>query len=162
MGEDHGFDAHMESMDCVVMGRKTFDVVKDMEEWIYNKPVFVLSRTLTAGDIPGRLREKTEKGWPKVEVISGVPKQIIQEIARRGWKKVYVDGGEVIRQFLRAGLVESMVISRVPVLIGRGVRLFGGMEGDVKWVHEGMRSWESGVVQNRYRVLRDGQATQVV
>ena len=144
------------------MGRKTFDVVKDMDEWIYNKPVLVLSRTLMPSEIPVTLRQRTEKGCPGVEVVSGTPGEIMEVVKQRGWKKVYIDGGEVIGSFLREGLVESMVISRVPVLIGRGVPLFGGLERDVELVHEGTRSWESGVVQSRYRVVKDGEKSHVV
>lgn len=162
MGEDHGFDSHMESMDCVVMGRKTFDAVKDMDDWIYDKPVLVLSRTLVPNKISGSLRQKTDDGWPRVEGLSGQPGDIMAEVRRRGWKRVYVDGGEVIRSFLNEGLVESMVISRVPVLIGQGVPLFGELGRDVKLVHKGTTSWASGVVQSRYRVLKDSEGKEVV
>lgn len=148
LGEDHGFDAFISDVDCVVMGRKTFDVVKDMNEWIYNKPVLVVSRTLITADIPARLSQKAE-------VVTGDPCGVMKLVERRGWKKVYIDGGEVIRSFLKEGFVESIVVSRVPVLIGRGVPLFGDLEGDVKLVHEGTRSWESGVVQSRYKVLKN-------
>lgn len=145
LGEDHGFDAHMESMDCVIMGRKTF------HRTVGYKPVLVMSCTLMPNKIPGSLRQKTEKGWPKVKVISGEPKETMEMAKQRGRERVCVDGGEVIRKFLREG---SMVIIRVPVLIGKGVPLFGDLDGDVKLVHKGTRSWESGVVQSRYRVVR--------
>lgn len=149
-------------MGCVIMGRKTFDVVKDAEPWAYAKPVMVMSRTLMANKIPKGLMQKTEKGWLKVEVISGEPMGTMEMVKQRGWKRVYVDGGEVIRNFLREGLVESMVISRVPVLIGKGVPLSGELGGDVKLVHERTRSWESAVVQSRYRVAKDGEKRDFV
>ena len=72
----------------------------------------------------------------------------------RGWRGVYVDGGAVIQSFLRAGLIDDMVISRVPVLIGDGLPLFGPVQGDIALEHVETKSFPSGLVQSSYRVRR--------
>ena len=60
LGEDHGYDAHINRVDGIIMGRGTFETVKGFEPWPYSKPVLVLSRTLAQTDIPDALRGKVE------------------------------------------------------------------------------------------------------
>lgn len=146
-GEDHGFDAHMARVDAVVMGRGTYDAIKAMRPWPYAKPVVVLSRTLTQTDVPGDIADN-------VEIMDASPKEAMARFAARGWKRVYVDGGMVIQSFLRAGLVDDMVISRVPVLIGEGISLFGALTTDTMLDHLSTRAFPSGLVQSTYRVRR--------
>ena len=76
----------------------------------------------------------------------------MDSFAERGWNRVYVDGGQVIQSFLRAGLIADMVISRIPVLIGDGISLFGALEADMVFDHVETRSFPSGLVQSVYRV----------
>lgn len=145
LGEDHGYDAHMARVDGIIMGRGTFDAVKDIEPWFYDKTVLVLSRTLRESDIPEALRGK-------VEIIDASPREAMMMADERGWDGVYIDGGSVIQAFLRAGLIDDMVISRVPVLIGEGLSLFGTLDADVKLKHIQTKSFPSGLVQSFYRV----------
>ncbi len=143
--EDHGFTAHMERVDAVVMGRGTYDVIKHMRPWYYAKPVVVLSQSLIQGDIPEEIADK-------VEVMNATPEEAMRNFATRGWARVYVDGGSVIKSFLRAGLISDLVISRLPVLIGDGISLFGPLEADLMLEHEGTTAFASGMVQSTYRV----------
>lgn len=147
LGEDHGFAAHMARVDGVVMGRGTDNVIKDMRPWYYSKPVVVLSRSLRQTDIPAEIADK-------VELLDAPPEAAMRILEDRGWQAVYVYGGTVIQSFLRAGLIEDMVISRIPVLIGEGIPLFGRLEGDLMLEHKETRSFPSGMVQSRYRVKR--------
>jgi dihydrofolate reductase len=147
LGEDHGYAAHIDRVDGIIMGRGTFDAVKDFEPWPYDRPVLVLSRTLAQTDIPDAL-------CGKVEIIDASPHDAMATAGERGWRGVYVDGGAVIQSFLRAGLIDDMVISRVPVLIGEGLPLFGAVEGDVALEHVETKSFPSGLVQSFYRVRR--------
>lgn len=147
LGEDHGFDAHMARVDGIIMGRGTFEAVKNIEPWFYEKPVLVLSRTLAGSDVPHALRSG-------VEFVNGSPIEAMMIAEERGWRGVYIDGGAVIQSFLRAGLIEDMVISRVPVLIGEGLPLFGALDDDVVLEHIETKSFPSGLVQSRYRVKR--------
>ena len=146
-GEDHGFAAHMARVDGVIMGRGTYDVIKDMRPWYYSKPVVVLSRSLTQADIPAEIADK-------VEVMTGSPEEVMHHLGERGWKAAYVDGGSVIQSFLRAGLIDDLVISRIPVLIGDGISLFGPLDADVMLEHLSTQAFPSGLVQSTYRVKR--------
>lgn len=147
LGEDHGYNVHMARVDGIIMGRGTFEAVKDIEPWFYEKTVLVLSRTLATSDVPESLRGK-------VEVIDASPKEAMMIAEERGWRGIYIDGGAVIQSFLRAGLVDDMVISRVPVLIGEGLPLFGALDADVVLEHVSTTSFPSGLVQSHYRVQR--------
>lgn len=147
LGEDHGFNAHMARVDGVIMGRGTYEVIKDMQPWYYSKPVVVLSRSLTQADIPAQIADK-------VEVMNATPEDAMQRLDERGWNAAYVDGGTVIQSFLRAGLIDDMVISRIPVLIGEGIPLFGPLEGDLMLDHVRSQAFPSGMVQSVYRVKR--------
>ena len=145
LGEDHGFDAHMARIDGVIMGRGTFEAIKDIQPWVYQKPVLVLTRSLRQADLPEQLAGK-------VEFISAAPREVMDLAASRGWRAAYVDGGQVIQSFLREGLIEDMVISRLPVLIGSGLPLFGTLDADLALQHLHTRSFPSGLVQSHYKL----------
>lgn len=147
LGEDHGYNIHMARVDGIITGRGTFEAVKDIEPWFYEKTVLVLSRTLASSDVPQSLRGK-------VEIINASPNEAMRIAEERGWRGVYIDGGTVIQSFLRAGLIDDMVISRVPVLIGEGLPLFGALDTDVLLEHVSTTSFPSGLVQSHYRVKR--------
>jgi dihydrofolate reductase len=64
-----------------------------------------------------------------------------------------VDGGITIQRFLRAGLIQRLIITRVPVLIGSGIPLFGAVPRDIPLQHVATRHYPSGLVQSEYRIL---------
>jgi len=143
-GEDYGYDAFMATVDALVMGRGTYDIVRKFDKWFYGtKPVFVLSH---------RELEPPHDG-AVVERLTGTPAEVAAEMDRRGVKHVYVDGGITIQQFLDAGLIQRLIISRVPVLIGKGIPLFGATSKDIPLKLISTRSWPSGMVQCEYEVL---------
>jgi dihydrofolate reductase len=137
----------MSAVDVVVMGRNTFDVVLGMSgPWFYSKPVYVLtSRPL---DVPDRLKGKVEVGRHS-------PRDLVALMERRGAKRLYVDGGRTIQDFLNAGLIEDLVLTRIPVLIGEGIPLFGPLAKDVNLAVESSRTLNGGAVQTTYRVVRE-------
>ena len=139
--EPHGFEEFFAEVDALVMGRKTYDVVLGFGTWFYGeKPVFVLSsRDLGTAPVGA-----------VVERVSGSPDKIVRDLADRGIQHIYVDGGATIQQFLRAGLIHRIIITRVPVLIGSGIPLFGGLEHDLPLRHVGTRTFPSGLVQSEY------------
>lgn len=117
-GDDGGFHEFMASVDALVMGRKTFESVRDMEggPWPYgDTAVWVL--TAAGVEVPERLKGK-------VKLTKGSPQEILTELAASGAKDVYVDGGETIRGFLAAGLLTRIIISKVPITLGEGRPLF--------------------------------------
>ena len=143
--EDHGYDAFIQGIDAIVMGRGTYEVVSGFDPWPYTRPVLVLSRQL-AGSAP----PKAQRG--KVSFADLSPLGAMDHLGRQGAKRVYVDGGQIVQAFLRAGLVADIVLSRLPVLIGTGRSLFGALDHDVPLTHEATTAFPSGLVQSRYLV----------
>lgn len=144
-GESHGFDEFMATVDALVMGRKTYETVLSFGSWPYGtKPVFVLSTRPLAPAPSGAI----------VERLSGPPADVAAQLAARGVGHAYVDGGITIQRFLAAGLVQRLVITRVPVLLGGGIPLFGALPRDVRLTHVATRTYASGLVQSEYRVVQ--------
>lgn len=140
--EDYGYAALMASVDTLVMGRNTFETVRSFGAWPYaEKRVVVLSHRPLA-----LLDELAET----VESMAGTPSEIVARLAERGAKHLYIDGGQVIRQFLRARLVDELILTRVPVLLGEGLPLFGPTDGDIVLHHVRTESFRNGLVQSRY------------
>jgi dihydrofolate reductase len=125
-----------------VIGRKTFETVLAFAPWPYDKPVFVLSTRALSPAPPEAV----------VERLSGQPADIVAELAARGIGHIYVDGGITIQRFLHAGLIQRLIITRVPVLIGSGIPLFGPLPRDVVVTHVATRQYASGLVQSEYAV----------
>jgi dihydrofolate reductase len=146
---DSGFDAFMESVDYVVLGRNTFDVVVKMttDRWFYSKPVYVLTRR-PLGQIPDLAKGKVESG-------AHAPSELVALMEKRGAKRLYIDGGKTIQSFLRAGLIDDLTIGHIPVLIGEGIPLFGSLSKDVKLTILSSRiQMNGGAVQTTYRVVK--------
>ena len=91
-----------------------------------------------------------------VEWMGGAPTEIVAKLAASGAHHLYVDGGITVQGFLRAGLVDRLVITRVPVLIGEGIPLFGSLPRDVRLRHVATQQYASGLVKSEYRVVTDG------
>jgi len=150
-GEPHGYDEFMASVDALVIGRKTFEKVLTFEAWPYgDKRVVVLSsRPVDLSAAAGGI----------VEQMDGPPAEIVSRLAASGARHLYVDGGITIQRFLRAGLVDRLIITRVPVLIGDGVPLFGTLPRDMRLRHVATRQYASGLVQSEYTVEGDSVRT---
>ena len=126
-GESHGYEEFIATVDAIVIGRNTFETVLTLGPWPYgDKRVVVLSSrpidlSVTRGGV--------------VEQMSGPPEQIVSQLAASGARHLYVDGGITIQRFLRAGLIQSLTVTRVPVLIGEGIPLFGSLPHDIQLRH---------------------------
>lgn len=145
--EDHGYNDFISNIDGIVMGRGTYEKVAAMDEWYYTKPVIVLSKSLAQSSVPDRLKDK-------VKILNLTPREVMNYLAKEGWKRVYVDGGQVIQSFLNENLIEDMVITKVPVLIGQGRPLFGSLKKDIPLEHLKTISFPSGLVQSHYRLCQ--------
>jgi len=141
--QDYGYQEFMNTVDTIVMGRNTFELVLTFDTWPYSgKKVVVLSSGPNA--VPPHLRDNVE--W-----LSLPPQQLVERLADQGATHLYVDGGKTIQGFLNAGLINELTITRVPILIGTGVPLFGPLNHDVKLTHIATRQFENGFVQSKYR-----------
>jgi len=143
--EDTGYNAFIATVDGLVMGSGSYEKVLTFPTWIYTKPVIVLSRRLTQGQIPDRLQGK-------VEISALSPAAMLEELARRGWRRAYIDGGKLIQSCLREGLIEDMIVTHVPVLLGSGIPLFGALDRDQILRHKRTIAFPSGLVQSEYAI----------
>ena len=107
-------------------------------------PVVVLSNSLK--EVPAHLQGK-------VRIESAAPQELVRKLTAEGYKHVYLDGGKVIQSFIRAGLVDDMIVTQIPILIGSGRSLFGELEKDVHLRHEWTKTWDNGFVQSKYHLV---------
>jgi len=147
--EPHGYNEFLATVDAVVMGRNTFEVVSSLAGWPYgNKPIIVLSsRPLTTAPL-----------GITIERMSGTPNEVIERLTARGLDHVYLDGGATIQRFLQAGLIDGLIITSVPVLIGEGIRLFGPIHCDIPLRHIETRMYATGLVQSQYAIASKNAA----
>lgn len=136
-----GYEDFMAGIDHLVMGRGTYEKILTFDPWPYaDQHVIVLGSTVRRG------------ADARVTAAHSVS-EVVETLEGRGARGVYVDGGRVIQEFLRRGLIDEMVISTAPVLIGRGIPLFGLLSADVRLTHLGTSYGDSGMTSSRYRVV---------
>jgi len=140
-GGDFGFAEFVAGIDALVMGRGTYRVIEPIAEWPYQgKPVHVLSTTLEVG------------ADPRITVHRSFD-EAVAALGAAGYRRLYVDGGRTVHQFLRAGLIADLTLSRVPVLIGTGHTPFGELAADIPLEHVRTQTLRGGMVQTTYRVV---------
>lgn len=137
----HGFEEFMASVDALVMGRNTYEVVLGLGGWFYGeKPVYVLSSKPLQPAPDGAV----------VERLSGEPAEILSTLEERGHNHLYVDGGYTVQRFLDAGLIDRLILNRLPVLIGTGISLFGPVSKDICLKHIKTTEFKGGLIQSEY------------
>ncbi len=140
-GGDFGFADFVSGIDALVMGRATYEVIAPFGEWPYQgKPVHLLSTTLA------------EDADPRLARVHRSFEDAVAALTAAGYRRVYVDGGRTVHQFLRAGLIADLTLSRVPVLIGSGHTPFGELAADIPLEHVRTQTYAGGMVQTTYRV----------
>jgi dihydrofolate reductase len=149
---DMGYSAFMNRIDALVMGRNSFETVRNFGiPWPYEKPVFVLSNSLTS--IPDELKKK-------VFLVNGSLSEISNNLHKKGLHKLYIDGGKTIQNFLKEDLIDEMVITTIPTLLGSGIPLFGAHQEVLEFeCVESVRFLDK-VVQStflRVRIAEDGK-----
>lgn len=146
-GEPVGYNEFMATIDTIVIGRKTFETVLGFGgEWPYGK-----KRVVVLSGSPIDFSPVREEN---LEQMSGPPGEIIARLAEKGARNLYVDGGVTIRRFLGAGLVQRLIVTRVPVLIGEGIPLFGTLPHDIRLRHVATMDTPGGLVRSEYMVLQ--------
>ena len=141
-GDDMGYNAHIDRIDALVMGRNTMDMVLSFGiDWPYTKPVYVLSNTLT--ELP-----KEVEG--KVFLIKGELTQIIEELNGKGFNNLYIDGGVTIQNFLKEDLIDELIISTIPVVLGGGSPLFGNLVSPLDFTLKNVTTYLDEIVTTHY------------
>lgn len=138
---DYGFSEFIENIDAVVMGRHSFEKVRTFGEWTYKEKVFVLSSKLT--EVPAEL-------IGKVEFISGPPREILSSINSMGFNNLYIDGGLVIQSLLAEDLIDELIVTRIPILLGSGIPLFGKLAEPLKFTHKSTKVYDNALVKSHY------------
>ena len=143
---DMGWGDFIAGIDAIVMGRKTFETVCGVDcPWPYPKPVFVLSNSLT-------LLQKEYEG--KAELINGPLAKILATIREKGYEQLYIDGGATVQNFLSEDLIDEMIITVIPILLGGGSPLFGELFEPMSYEHVKTEVFLNAIVQTHYRIAR--------
>lgn len=139
---DSGYEAFTSDIDAMVMGRATFETVVGFDiDWPYKIPVFVVSSTM---------KEIPEKYHGKAHLLKGSLTEILKQIHNKGRHRLYIDGGKLIQSFLREDLIDEMVITIIPVLLGGGIPLFGEMPKQLDFECKESKLFLNAIVQNRF------------
>jgi len=136
----------MNRVDVIIIGRGTFEKILTFPSWPYEKKVFVLSASLQ--QLPETQRDKAT-------LLSMKPKDLLSYLSGMGFSSIYIDGGNVIQGFLKEDLIDELIISKVPVLIGTGIPLFGFLGFDIQFKHIKTEVQTNGLVRSYYS--RDGK-----
>lgn len=141
--DDMGYMEFTNGIDALVMGRITFETVIGFDvPWPYNKPVFVLSN---------RLKEIPESHKDKAFLVKGTLTEVLKQIHRKGFGKLYIDGGTTISNFLKEDLIDEMVLTTIPILLGGGSRLFGELPNELKFELTGTKTFLNQISQSHYK-----------
>lgn len=140
---DMGYNEFMSTIDALVMGRTTFETVCSFDmEWPYSQPVFVLSNSLK--EIPTDYQDK-------VFLVKGSLSNVLEQIHGKGYHQLYIDGGMTIQNFLKEGLIDEMIITTIPILLGGGYPLFSDLDTPQNFELVHSKIYLSNVVQNYYK-----------
>lgn len=140
---DLGYKDFIKGIDAIVMGRVTFDTVCSFDmEWPYDKPVFVLSRSMDR--VPEEYRDK-------VELVKGSLTGIMDQLHKKGYKRLYIDGGTTIQSFLKEDLIDELIITTIPILLGDGYPLFGELPRELEFEYVSSALYLDELVQDTYR-----------
>jgi len=149
-GDDMGYVAFMGRIDALVMGRASFETVLGFGiEWPYTKPVYVLSSTLK--EVPPELSGK-------VEIVNGALSEVLEQVHAAGHQRLYIDGGRTVQNFLQEGLIDDLIITTIPVLLGGGVRLFGELPESIQLELVSSETLLGQIVQRHYRLTDTGKS----
>jgi len=140
---DYGYKNFMSSIDTLIMGRNTYNVVSSVETWPHpGKRVIVLSTTLTSV-------------CAQAELFAGDITDLVKKLQAKGAKHIYVDGGVTASQFMNAGLVDYITLSIIPVILGAGIPLFNSISLELCCRLIATHVYPSGLVQLRYATIKN-------
>lgn len=139
---DMGYVEFMANIDAIIMGRTTFETVCSFDvDWPYDKPVFVLSNTLN---------ELPKEYESKVKLVKGPLEIILGSIHKEGYNQLYIDGGTTIQNFLKEDLIDELIITTMPILLGGGFPLFGELSKEMKFELLDSKVFLNQIIQSHY------------
>ncbi|WKK67169.1 dihydrofolate reductase family protein [Lutimonas zeaxanthinifaciens] len=141
--DDMGYNSFIKEVDALVMGRNTFETVCGFDiEWPYTKPVYVLSR---------RLKSVAAKFQDKAELVHGDLREVLECIHAKGHGQLYVDGGGTIQSFLKEGLIDDLILTTIPIVLGGGIPLFSEMDTPLEFDLIETKVYLDQIVQRHYK-----------
>jgi len=143
---DFGFSEFIERIDGIIMGKNTFETVVGFNQWPYVKPVFVLSNSLKS--LPVGYEDKAQ-------IVRGELKNIVASLETKGIKNFYIDGGKTIQSFLKEDLIDEIIITRIPTILGSGIPLFTDMDQELKFKVVNTEVLNQYLVKSTYSRIRD-------
>ena len=144
--KDVGFVKFTAKIDAIVMGRATYEKVLSFNvPWPYAHPVFVVSTSL---------ENISEEHKDKVELIKGTPKEITAKLNEKGFRKLYIDGGKTVQSFLQEDLIDELIISTIPIILGGGIPLFAELPKQLLWEWVKSEVFLDAITQDTYRRKR--------
>ncbi len=141
----HAYEEFMKRIDAIVIGRGTFEKVLTFSSWPYEKKVFLLSNSI---------KQLSDTLIDKVSLLSMKPEDLISYLSSMGFSGIYVDGGKVIQDFLRKDLIDEMIITKAPILIGSGIQLFNYIDTDLQFKHITTAIQSNGLIRSYYERKR--------
>ena len=135
--EDYGYDAFLNTIDVILMGNNTYDVVSQFPEWPYKKPVVVIS----SKNIPA----------PNAIRFNGHLHELDTYMTQSNYSRIYVDGGITISKMLEAKKISSLIITIIPIILGNGIKLFSNFDNSVKLKLLESKTFSSGLMQIKYK-----------
>ena len=142
---DYGYSDFIKKIDAIVMGKNTFQKVLTFGKWPYYKPIFALSNSL---------KEIPENLIGKAEIVNGEITKVNKDLNKLGFKNLYIDGGQTIHSFLKEDLIDEMIITRVPILLGDGIPLFHKLDQQLKFKHKKTEIYNNNLVKSHYVRVR--------
>ena len=139
--DDYGYGAFISGIDAIVMGRKTFEKILTFDSWPYARPVFVLSKC--SDTVSEDMRDKAER-------VSGELTTLVSQLNERGYHNLYIDGGRTIRGFLAEDLIDEIIITRMPILLGNGIPLFSQLPHELLFEHQKTEVMNAALVKSHY------------
>ena len=139
---DMGYHAFTSHIDALVMGRSTFETVCGFDiDWPYKKPVFVLSNSMSS--IPDEYKDNAR-------LVKGTLNEILENLHQNGFIRLYIDGGKTIQSFLKEDLIDEMIITIIPTLLGGGIPLFGELANPLDFECVESKIYLGKIVQNHF------------
>jgi len=143
---DYGYNAFVRKIDAILMGRKSYEqILTSNKPYPYTKPIFVLSNTIKT--VPINLSDN-------LEIVTGPITEIVKQLSDRGYKNIYIDGASTIQSFLKEDLIDEMVITTVPIVLGQGISLFGNLGTQIKFEHTKATRHENGLITCEYQKVQ--------
>ena len=139
---DIGYNDFIKQIDAIVMGKNTFDIVCSFDiDWPYTIPVFVLSNSLK--EIPKEYSDK-------VFLLNGTLKEILNQIHKKRHHNLYIDGGTTIQNFLKEDLIDDMIITTIPIVLGGGIPLFSNLDESLNFELKSSHVFINQLVQSHF------------